>query len=474
MWSADTRARLLRGSDAEAAAAARIAAADEEWASFEASFSPSALAACGLSAGRNAFVSSLAVVIASAVWLSAADCFALVPLVGSCEQRAASPLSDGGGGLVNTSVDYDAGRCAVVLVATTRLAVGSRLVAADPQQRGAAELLLSTGGSEPGGFPGDTLAWRACLLPADRLYAAKAASLAAAGLAPDGQAFPFTGDALPNQLMGYLRLSRVTDAAELAAVRLDRDAPVSQLNEYEVLQLMLQEVRERLAGYEAGLEADDAIIEAAAQGGGGVSAEEAAAAGMRRCEKRLLAETAAGLRRRLAPIRGKPTKGGRMEAPNADILDIFSQLENITSAPRNSAHVMLFFVPLAIFSLSPLLFGQSSTRCWGGMRMVSRQRAGAPHDTPHLRVASEVVPRQNWWTRSVLRWLHDCVILTPVCYVALPPSSPARPSSRHLSWIKKANVSAARQDDVTLGRHVERADRCVRDDKPQPRVGRQL
>lgn len=38
--------------------------------------------------------------------------------------------------------------------------------------------------------------------------------------------------------------------------------------------------------------------------------------------------------RRLAPIRGIPTKGGKMVSPNADLEDIFSTIENIPNAPK--------------------------------------------------------------------------------------------------------------------------------------------
>ena len=48
----------------------------------------------------------------------------------------------------------------------------------------------------------------------------------------------------------------------------------------------------------------------------------------------------AALRRRLAPIRGTPTKGGKMEAPNSDILEIFEQLENLNKAPREMFNAM--------------------------------------------------------------------------------------------------------------------------------------
>ena len=39
--------------------------------------------------------------------------------------------------------------------------------------------------------------------------------------------------------------------------------------------------------------------------------------------------------RRLAPIRGVPTKSGKMADPNQDLKEIFSALENIPKAPVN-------------------------------------------------------------------------------------------------------------------------------------------
>ena len=40
-----------------------------------------------------------------------------------------------------------------------------------------------------------------------------------------------------------------------------------------------------------------------------------------------------GLRRRLAPIRGIPTKSGGMRDPNADLAEIFDTIESIPKLP---------------------------------------------------------------------------------------------------------------------------------------------
>lgn len=51
------------------------------------------------------------------------------------------------------------------------------------------------------------------------------------------------------QLLAYLRLARVADPAQLASVSFERDSIVSQGNEYEVLQLLMGDIREGLSAY---------------------------------------------------------------------------------------------------------------------------------------------------------------------------------------------------------------------------------
>lgn len=55
----------------------------------------------------------------------------------------------------------------------------------------------------------------------------------------------------------------------------------------------------------------------------------------RRSEKDILLSTTDAVRQRLAPIRGIPTKTGKLEDPNQDLLDIFETVEGIGSAPQN-------------------------------------------------------------------------------------------------------------------------------------------
>jgi hypothetical protein len=62
--------------------------------------------------------------------------------------------------------------------------------------------------------------------------------------------------------------------------------------------------------------------------------EERLAILQRSSEKEILLATIDAVRRRLAPIRGIPTKKGNMEDPNQDLLEIFETLEGLPSAPK--------------------------------------------------------------------------------------------------------------------------------------------
>jgi hypothetical protein len=63
------------------------------------------------------------------------------------------------------------------------------------------------------------------------------------------EVFPLYRDRFPVQMLSFLRLSRVQDPAELAKISFDRDSVVSQMNEYEVLQLVMGEVQTRSSEY---------------------------------------------------------------------------------------------------------------------------------------------------------------------------------------------------------------------------------
>jgi protein-histidine N-methyltransferase len=64
-----------------------------------------------------------------------------------------------------------------------------------------------------------------------------------------------------------------------------------------------------------------------------LSSRQRLAAQLRLAEKRILRSSMDGVRMRLAPIRGIPTKSG-FQDPNADFIEIFETLESIPSAPK--------------------------------------------------------------------------------------------------------------------------------------------
>jgi len=338
LWPAEERARLLRGASVAAAAEERAAALASEWAALAPLLAAQPQRFPPAVWSERAFGDALATVLACAPPLPAAACFALLPLASSVARRAAGPGEAPGAlfgpapeGSPSALLDYDSGLAAVVLLASRPLPPRARVVAEDAAARGSGELLLAggCGAAELAmPFPGDSLPWPASLLASDRLFEAKRLALEAEGLAAADQVFPLSAFAMPTQLLAYMRLQRITEAAELARVRFDADSPVSQLNEYEVLQLMLAEARERLAGYAGGAEEAAGAAEAAGP-------RAAAAAQLRLNEQAVLNQTVAALRARLAPIRASPGKGGRMRADHSDIREIFEQLENIQSAPRD-------------------------------------------------------------------------------------------------------------------------------------------
>jgi hypothetical protein len=175
------------------------------------------------------------------------------------------------------------------------------------------------------------------------------------------------------------------DPALFAKVSFDSDAVVSQMNEYEVLQLLMGECRERLAAYKLSLEEE---VKALQVGGGWAVCRPSStarcaplwdmerrsspaphclhhhpsrllsdppplpssspplptqapdlqgiprlAARQRMAEKTILTQFMDAVRRKLAPVRGIPTKAGAMADPNADLKEIFDTIEAIPSAP---------------------------------------------------------------------------------------------------------------------------------------------
>lgn len=312
LWPDGERGELLRGSPVLQAARDRDAALDKAFDSIVAGVdTPPAWLT------RDAFRAAVAVVTAHAAYLPAAGVFALLPVL-----SGAAKTGDAAAGGV---LDYDDASGAAVLRASRATAAGDTISIYDGRPNG--ELLLATGALEDKN-PADCLTVTVGLVPTDRLRSAKLSILEAVGLA-DGVDFPITATAMPLQLLAYLRLARVADSAALASVSFDADVVVSPANEYEVLQLLLNECKERLMAYGGSAEDDTKLLQDPT-----LPPRARTAARLRLAEKGILQGTLDAVRRRLAPIRGIPTRDGGLRDANADIVEIFDAWAAVPAAPK--------------------------------------------------------------------------------------------------------------------------------------------
>ncbi|CCO66102.1 predicted protein [Bathycoccus prasinos] len=295
---------------------------------------------------ESAFIDALDIVCARAQWLNSANCYAMVPLMDAIPICGAPPpvspedpsfarfyeIRDIKTGLTAVRcgyADYDVDSASVVLCANTRASAGSKILQIDHSVRNNSELYLSFGDVDDQ-HPGDYEYWPTELSENDPLYAAKKSVLEAQGFADKGQTFPVYKDRMPREFLSYLRFARVTNSEELFAVSFTEDKVVSPMNEYETLQLLMADCRDRMSAYDTN-EEDELLL----QKRDDVSLKIRNASRLRRCEKELVGEMMNAVRRRLAPIRGIPTKQG-MEDPNSDLLEIFDAIESIPNAPKKA------------------------------------------------------------------------------------------------------------------------------------------
>ena len=145
---------------------------------------------------------------------------------------------------------------------------------------------------------------------------------------------------MPEQLLSFLRLSRISDAAELAMINFGQSSRgsniVSTANEYEILMLMMAECRERLAAYKSpDVDDETRLINDLSSKSNDVDRDrELLSSVLRKQEKLILMSTMNGVRQKLMPVRGlTPTKSG-MKDVNDDILEIFEMIEDIPNMPR--------------------------------------------------------------------------------------------------------------------------------------------
>ncbi|KAL4445791.1 hypothetical protein ABPG77_008990 [Micractinium sp. CCAP 211/92] len=319
LWPDEERAQLLRGSPVLTEARAREAALRQEWQELAAAMAAAAESTATYPASvfnEQAFLEAMSVVLAHAAYLPTAQCFALLPLVGGFSRT---------GSTSGAVLDYDLERQAVTVVAQRPYSQGEEVLLYDGRPNG--ELLLATGTIEAGN-PADCLFMEAGLVAADRLYTTKRQVLEDLGMGAKEQ-FPIFEDRIATQHLVYLRLARLQNPAQLAKINFEQDEVISQELEYEILQLMMGDLRDRFQAYAS--EYDDDVKDLQRRD---LTPQQRLAAQLRLGEKRILRGTMDGVRRRLAPIRGIPTKAGGLQDPNADFKEIFDTIESLPSAPK--------------------------------------------------------------------------------------------------------------------------------------------
>lgn len=316
LWEDCELTELLAGSPALPEAQSRKAALQQQWQDLqERVFSQDTTKFPQSVYNQAAFQAAFSVVLAHAVYLPSANCFALLPVASLLGRTGAES---------GCALDYDPERQAAVVTTPRMLRSGTEVLLYDPRPN--TELLLATG-VVPDVNPADCLAWEAKLLPADRYFMMKSEILQSLGFSATEQ-FPVYADRFPNQLLAFLRLSRISDPALFAKVSFEKDVELSQMNEYEILQLLMGDCRERLQAYTLSTEEDVKLAQQR-----NLDAKQRLAVKLRLSEKKIINATMEAVRTRLAPIRGIPTKSGGMQDPNSDITEIFDALESIPAAP---------------------------------------------------------------------------------------------------------------------------------------------
>ncbi|KAK9917898.1 hypothetical protein WJX75_009348 [Coccomyxa subellipsoidea] len=316
LWSEELQTELLQNSPTLKECRQRRAALRQEWDTISQRIASSDTRRFSQDVyNLDAFERAMSVVLAHAAYLPSAACFALLPLASQAPRTGAES---------GALLDYDLQRERVTISATRPYRQGEAVAVYDGRPNG--ELLMATGRVEDDNAS-DCLTVRVGLVQADRLFSVKKQVLESLGF-DIVQEFPIFRDRMPTQMLAYLRLARLTDPALLAKVSFEQDIILNPVNEYEVLQLLLGECRDRLTSYAGSAEEDLKILQR-----GGLSPEARVAARLRMAEKRILQGTLDAVRRRLAPIRGIPTKGGGLTDPNADLREVFDTIESLPSLP---------------------------------------------------------------------------------------------------------------------------------------------
>ena len=277
------------------------------------------------------FVENFAIVMRSCHLLEGAGCLALHPLVAVLrDSSGATGPSAQPAPTAQEHIFYCEDRDAAVVLASRAYEAGERVrILGDARYNDGistsemlwtfSEITGAGGGMADNSYSNgdDYILYEASLVETDGLYAAKQSILQgddmmSQTLSEDGKTvrFPLLMDRMPEQLLSFLRLSRISDPAELALINFGSSTAetgiVSTSNEYEVLMLMMADCRERLSRYESS-EADDEvrlINDLVSQDTTGASKRRLLASILRKQEKNILLSTMNACRQKLLPVRG--------------------------------------------------------------------------------------------------------------------------------------------------------------------------
>ncbi|GAX73871.1 hypothetical protein CEUSTIGMA_g1321.t1 [Chlamydomonas eustigma] len=317
LWTDSELETLLSGSPVLAESRNRVSELKRQWQElYDGWFSKDVSKFKPDTYNYEKFAAAFCVVLAHTVYLPSAQLFALLPLIS---------LMGRTGNANGCDVDYDSESKQVFIKAGRPYREGQEVLLNDVRPNG--ELLMATG-TLPETNTANFINFPAALIPADKYFVMKSQILESMGFSPQ-EYFPVFPDRMPNQLLAYIRLARVQDPALFAKVSFEQDIQLSQMNEYEVLQLLMGDCRERLACYRTSMEEDIKLSQQR-----DLSVKEKLAVKLRLSEKRIISSTMDAVRQRLAPIRGIPTKAGGMQDPNSDLAEIFQTIESIPNAPK--------------------------------------------------------------------------------------------------------------------------------------------
>eukprot|EP00468_Gymnochlora_sp_CCMP2014_P013291 CAMPEP_0167759682 /NCGR_PEP_ID=MMETSP0110_2-20121227/11157_1 /TAXON_ID=629695 /ORGANISM="Gymnochlora sp., Strain CCMP2014" /LENGTH=504 /DNA_ID=CAMNT_0007646091 /DNA_START=39 /DNA_END=1550 /DNA_ORIENTATION=+ len=332
-WSQGERDIYLKGTFVLPEARRRVDALEQIWINIAKRIVENDEDFAGIREGFNlqSFIDAFSVVLAHSVPLkSAENQLALVPLSEIVPRVPLAILpssSDNDQDKQVTDIDYNTEIDAVVLTSSKDIKAGDEIYLTEDFALSNAELLLTRGQARSGNSE-DFIAIDANIVMADVLYSAKKQILDAYGMG-ENQKFIVYKDRLPLELLSYLRLSRLQSSNDLLKLNFEQDSVVSEMNEYEILQLLLSEARSISGGYASPDTDSDRFILKEQDS----SVPQKLAAVVRLGEKEVVSGFMDMVRTRLAPIRGIPTKQG-MEDKNQEILDMFDTFEAIPKAPQ--------------------------------------------------------------------------------------------------------------------------------------------